>query len=328
MIKKILAILILPIFIFGCSEKVKKIQKDRFLFGTYIGITVYSDNENEARTAIDKAFDEIERIDKKYNSKVEESLISRLNTGELKEIELDDEGIYLFTKLKEAYEISNKKYDITIGPLLEVWDFGEEVRKNLPTQEEINNALSKVGFDNVILEGNKLYFGKKGMEIDTGSFLKGYAIEKAKEKLKEQGIKSAFITSISSIETIGTKPEEKPWKIGIENPENPEDILEIIELDNQGMGVSGDYQTYVEIDGKKYHHILDKTTGYPMEDKKMVVVISDDAFYSDMYSTAFFLMNPNDIISFADKNRLKVLIVDKDMNVIKNKTFHEVEVIE
>ena len=84
------------------------------------------------------------------------------------------------------------------------------------------------------------------------------------------------------------------------------------------MGVSGDYQTYIEIDGKRYHHILDKDTGYPVTDKKMVVVIGNNAFFSDMYSTAFFTMNIDEILNYADNNDLEVLIVDKDMKIYKN----------
>lgn len=174
----------------------------------------------------------------------------------------------------------------------------------------------------MILDGNKLYFSEDGIEIDTGSFLKGYAVEKAKEVMREAGITSAFISSISSIETINSKPGKKPWRIGIENPVNTQELLGIIELNNKGMGVSGDYQTYVEIDGKKYHHIIDKTTGYPVTDKKMVVVISDNAFFSDMYSTAFFMMPIDEVLSFAKDKDLEVFIVDKDMQTFKSGGFN------
>ena len=138
--------------------------------------------------------------------------------------------------------------------------------------------------------------------------------------MKEAGIKSAFITSISSIDVIGTKPEKKPWRIGVQNPQSPDQILGVVELNDESMGVSGDYQTYVEIDGERYHHILDKTTGCPIVDKKMVLVICDNAFIADMYSTAFFTMPIEKIISYAEKDqKMKVLVVDKDMRIFKSK---------
>lgn len=318
MFKKILAILILPIFILSCGKEVKKIEKSSFLFGTYISITIYDENEKLANKAIDEAFKEIARIDNKFNSKVKGSLIDKLNSGEEKEIILDEEGVYLFENLKRVYDLSHGKYDITIGPLLDLWDFGNKEKRELPTLEEIEKAKKNTGFSNLILDGNRLYFSKKGIEIDTGSFLKGYAVEKAKETMRDLGVKSAFISSISSIETINKKPDGQNWKIGIENPENSQELLGVVELDNKGMGVSGDYQTYIEIDGKRYHHILDKDTGYPVTDKKMVVVIGNNAFFSDMYSTAFFTMNIDEILNYADNNDLEVLIVDKDMKIYKN----------
>ncbi len=323
MLKKILAILILPIFILSCGkEEIKKVEKSSFLFGTYISITVYDKDEKLANRAIEKGIAEIKRIDEKYNSKVSGSLLDKLNKGVEKEIILDKEGVYLFENLKRVYELSHEKYDVTIGPLLDIWDFGAKEERKLPSKDEIEKAKEKVDFSKLVLDGNRLYFSEDGIEIDTGSFLKGYAVERAKEIMREEGIVSAFISSISSIETINLKPDGKPWRIGIENPENSQELLGIVELDDRGMGVSGDYQTYIEIDGKKYHHILDKETGYPVTDKKMVVVISDNAFFSDMYSTAFFMMPIDEIMEFAENNLLEVLIVDDKMNIFRSKGFN------
>ena len=104
-------------------------------------------------------------------------------------------------------------------------------------------------------------------------------------------------------------------------------MIGIVPLTDRAMGVSGDYQTYVEIDGKMYHHILDKDTGYPVTDKKMVVVLCDNAFDADLLSTTFFLMPIDKVISYVDGRKdLDVLIVDKDMNIITSKNFKYEEV--
>lgn len=320
MFKRIFLLFISVIFLLGCNKEVKKFESEKFLFGTYIRMTVYDSDEKLAKESMEKAFDEIARIDQKFNSKVSESIIGKLNSLENKSVKLDDEGKYLFNELNKIYEFSNKKYDITIEPLLKTWGFGEIEKLSLPTEEEIKKAQEVIDFSKVKLDGDNLIIEGPVKSIDTGSFLKGYAVQKAKEKLKEAGIKSAFITSISSIDVIGTKPEEKPWRIGVQNPQAPDKILGVIELNNESMGVSGDYQTYVEIDGKRYHHILDKTTGYPITDKKMVLVICDNAFIADMYSTAFFTMPIEKIISYAEKDqKMKVLVVDKEMRIFKSK---------
>ena len=315
-----MALIILPIIFLSCGKddkEIYKVQEDKFLFGTYINITVYDKDENLAKKAIESAFNEIERLDNKYNSKVEGSLIDNLNKGKVKFIELDDEGLYIFKTVKDVYALSSGTYDVTIGPLLEVWNFNDKERTDLPTKEELQKAMERIDFSKVILDGNKMYYDLAGLEIDTGSFLKGYAVESAKKKMLDMGITSAFISSVSSIQTINTKPGNKDWRIGVENPQNPKDLLGIVELNNEGMGVSGDYQTYIDIAGKRYHHILDKNTGYPVVGKKMVVVISDNAFLCDVYSTAFFTMPVDKILDFAEKNNLEILIVDNSMNIIR-----------
>lgn len=317
-IKKLIFIIIILFSFLSCGKKVEKIEKSKFLFGTYIRIGIWTDNNKNGNKALELAFNEIERVDNKFNSKVKGSLIERLNTGKVNEILLDNEGIYLFNELKNIYEISGKKYDVTIAPLVEIWDFGKGEKGALPSDIEIEKAKKRVDFSKIIIKGNKLSFSEKGLEIDTGSFLKGYAIEKAKKVLKDNGIKSAMITSISSIATIGEKPNGKPWIIGLENPDNTEKIIEKVELRGESMGVSGDYQTYVMISGKRYHHILDKNTGFPIEGKKMVAVITDNAFFADMYSTAFFTMEISDVLKFAKEKNIKVIIVDSNGKIINS----------
>jgi len=304
----------LSIFLISCGKKVEKIEESKFLFGTYIKIVVYSDNKEKAMNSIEKAFNEIQRIDEKYNSKMEGSLIYNLNTTDNKTMKLDAEGLELFKGVKKAYELSEHKYDVTIAPLLELWGFTEEAMElpnlKLPTKEEIEYTKTFVDFSKVhISEDGTLTLESPVKEIDTGSFLKGYAIYRAKEVLKAEGIDSAFITSISSMDLIGTKPEGKPWKIGLQNPENPSEILGIVPLKNRAMGVSGDYQTYVEIDGK------------------MVVVLCDNAFEADLLSTTFFLMPIDKAINYVNsRDDLEILIVDKDMNIITSKNFEYEEV--
>ena len=205
----------LSVFFISCGKEVEKIEESKFLFGTYIKIIVYSDNKEKAMQSIEKAFNEIQRIDEKYNSKSEGSLIYNLNNSDNKTVKLDEEGIKLFEGIKKSYELSKHKYDITIAPLLELWGFTDETIElstlKLPTKEEIDFTKTFVGYDKVnISEDGILTIESPVKEIDTGSFLKGYAISKAKEILKADGIKSAFITSISSIEVIGEKPENKP----------------------------------------------------------------------------------------------------------------------
>ena len=321
-------IVILALFLISCGKKeVQRFEESRFLFGTYIKIIVYDSDKDFATKSIDKAFAEIQRIDEKFNSKTEGSLIYNLNTTDNKTVKLDEEGLKLFDGVSKAYEISGHKYDITIAPLLELWGFTEDSIElpnlKLPSKEELEFTKRFVDYEKVkISDDGTMTLEAPVKEIDTGSFLKGYALARAKKVLQAEGVKSAFVTAISSIDIIGEKPENKPWKIGLQNPQDPSKILAIVSVKDRAMGVSGDYQTYVEIDGKMYHHILDKDTGYPIEDKKMVAVLCDNAFDADLYSTTFFLMPIDKVIEYVNsKENLDVLIVDKDMKIITSKNF-------
>lgn len=323
--KKILFLLFLSVIgLFGCvNKKSQKIEKELFSFGTYIKITVYDEDSKKAEKAIEAAFKEIERIDNKLNTKKNGSIIDKINSSKDKKVKLDSEGKDIFLRVSEMYELSKGKYDITISPLLETWGFTTDGSKKVPSKSEIDNALSKIDYSKVSIKEDYLIFQDPVEKIDTGSFLKGYAISRAKFLMEEMGIKSAFITSISSIETIGKKPGDKKWRIGLQNPSDPSKMLDVVNLADKAMGVSGDYQTFVEIDGKKYHHILDVKTGYPVADKKMVVVICEDAFTADLLSTAFFSMPIKEILKYAeDKKNVDVFIVDSDSRITTSAGFN------
>lgn len=320
--RNLFLLLIIFIIFVGCKKKEERINEEKFAFGTYIKLSIYSNNEKQAKKIMNSAFDEIERIDTKYNSKTKGSLVDILNVKG--KSTFDAEGLYLLKEVNKAYLMSNKKYDITMGPLMDAWGFSEtsELRTTLPTPKELDKAALEVDYSNLKVEGNNIKFLKNGMELDTGSFLKGYAVEKAKELMIKEGVKSGFVSSISSIAAIGGKGDGSPWRIGIQNPDNPSDILGIVELKNQSMGVSGDYQTYVTIGGKRYHHIIDKETKYPVNDKRMVVVVNNNSLISDLYSTAFFLMPINKVMEIADRTQgLEVLIVDINNKIHLSKNF-------
>jgi len=316
--KKILLIFILLLLI-GCGKKEKKkIVERKFAFGTMIDMVVYSENSAKAKKAMDLAFEEIERIDDKFNTHKEDSLIYKLNHNAGKYFQLDNEGLYLFSGVEKTYNLSETKYDITITPLMKVWGFFDESDKiKIPKKDQLEKAIVMVDYSNLEVIGDKIRLKTSKNEIDTGSFLKGYAIHRAKIILAENGMEHAFISAISSIETLNTKPEGESWKVGLQNPEDPAKIYHIVGIDDKSMGVSGDYQIYVEIDGKKYHHLIDRDTGYPVRDRKMVVVIGENGFFTDMYSTAFFSMPIEDVIDYVNNiDDLEVMIVKADMSEV------------
>lgn len=323
--KKNIFIFILFLLI-GCGKiETEKIVEKKFAFGTMINMVIYSNNSIKAKKAMNLAFEEIERIDNKFNTHKKNSLIYKLNHNPGEFFELDREGIYLFSGVDKTYNLSKFKYDITITPLMKIWGFLDEYSADnlkIPKKNELKKAISMVDYSNLEIIENKIRLKTPKNKIDTGSFLKGYAIYRAKIILKENGIEHAFISAISSIEVLNTKPKGEYWKVGLQNPEDPSKIYHIIGIENKSIGVSGDYQIYVEIEGKKYHHLLDKETGYPIRDRKMVVVIGNNGFFADMYSTAFFSMPIEDVINYVNsKDNLEVMIMKSDMSEVYSDGF-------
>lgn len=321
--RKGLLIILIILSLFGCgSREPQRVEREKFLFGTYIKIIVYDEDAKLAERSIEAAFNEIARIDAKMNNHSKGSIIDIINRNDEKRVKIDEESKVILKEVERVYKLSKGGFDITLRPLLEAWGFTEEGSERVPTAEELREALNKVDYSKVDIEGDYLTFDAPVEKVDTGAFLKGYAIAQAKLLMEDMGIKSAFITSISSIETIGTKPGGAKWRIGIQNPSNPMEILKIANLDDKAMGVSGDYQTFVEIDGKKYHHILSTKTGYPIRDKKMVVVICEDGYTADLYSTAFFSMKTEDVVNYVEtQTELEVLIVDENSKIVISSGF-------
>lgn len=320
---KVLIISLIILFnLFGCNST-KKIEKEKFLFGTFIKITVFSENKTLAENAIKKSFEEMTRVQNEYNPYEKGSKFYNLNHSSGKYIKVSNEEIMMLKNAIKMSELTNGKYDITIAPIMKLWNFKEAKAKELPNEKKLKEKLNLVNYKKIEIKGNSVKIGKN-QEIDTGSFLKGYAIYKAKKILKKDGIKSAFISAISSIEVIGEKPRNKKWKIGIQNPENKEKILKILKVRDISIGVSGDYQTYKIINGKKYDHLIDATTGYPARENKMIVVLAKNSYMADLYSTALFVLKKNKILKIVNSNKnLEVMIVDKNMNISYSKNFEK-----
>lgn len=315
--KKIALLILSLIFICSCGTKEKlRVEHSEFIFGTMINFAVYGDNEKDVKEAINQAVDEMKRVEAAYNTKNKGSILYNLNENPTKNQKMTKELYYILSEVNKISEFSQGEFDITIGPLVKLWGFDNLKIDSVPENEEIKNTLKLVNYKTLIFDENNIKLSFEGQSLETGSFLKGYAIKKAKDVLVENNIKSGLISAISSVETIGTRKDESKWRIGIQNPRNPSEMIKIANLSGEAMGVSGDYQTYVEIDGNRYHHLLDPKTGYPSDNISMLVVITKDSFMADLYSTALFMNTADEIISITENiDDLEVMVVDKEDNI-------------
>lgn len=286
MIKKILAIGVsIPLIIsmVSCSKKDEKVDKYATKMDTVMHLTAYGPN---ASKAIDAAFNRIDEIEKMASVSISDSDVNKINEAAGKGyVKVHPEIIKIIKTSIEYSKISNGAFDITVSPLIKLWGIGTE-NERVPTKLEINEKLSLVGYKNISINeaDSSVKLMKPGMAIDLGGVAKGFTADEIIKIFREYEIKAAIINlGGSSIYTLGEKPDKSKWSIAIQHPrrEKNEGNIGILKLNQTALSTSGDYQRFFIKDGKRYHHILDPSTGYPADAGVMSDMILIDSSIPD-----------------------------------------------
>ncbi len=280
-------------FISGCDNSPRLYKESRVMMGTFV--EVISPEEKAAGIA----FGEIKRIEDLLSKYNQASEVSKLNSaGQLK---VSRETYYIIVRSKEFWALSNGAFDITVGPLVELWGFRDK-KYYLPLKAEIAQTLKMVGTDKIILNpaDNLVKFAVPGMQIDLGAIAKGYAVGCAVRKLRENAIKSCLINAGGQIYCLGSK-SGKPWVVAIADP-GKKGISGKLRLINKAVSTSGDYEQFFIKDGTRYGHIFDPRTGMPANSGlASVTVVADDSLVADALTTAIFVLGEEKGKSLAEK---------------------------
>lgn len=271
----------------GCGSDVEKVS--RTLLGTVVTVTIAG--SNNVVESFNTAFGEIEKVQKSFSIYSPESEISRLNreayTGA---VSVSEE---LFSVIDFSLEVSERTggaFDITFASMGKLWDFSQE-EFILPDNETVKRLLPLVSYKNVVLDEKRrsVKFLKRGTGIGLGAVAKGYAVKRAVTALRGRGVKGAIVACAGDIQVIGNN-NGKCWKAGIQDPRGESVIATFLMNDGDSVSTSGDYERFRIVNGRRYHHIVDPSTGYPAESGLIsVTVFSRDPLVSDAYSTAFFV---------------------------------------
>ncbi len=290
-------IFILPAILIGCnnlsSAPPKNLYQDtRLLMDTTVNIKLFADSDKAAQSALNAAFAEMTRIDALMSFYSKNSELSKINRiASKKPVKVSPE-IYNIIKDSMYYaKLSRGGFDLTVGELTKLWGFGTQSQK-LPSKTALKNSLFLVGYELVKFNDDKLTVSltKAGMSLDLGGIAKGYAMDRAMDIIKRHGITSALINAGGDILAAGYKSGGKNWRIGIQHPRKKDVIVKKMNIYNQAVVTSGDYERYFEQDGIRYHHILDSFTGMPARKCQSVTIISKDALSADALSTAVFVL--------------------------------------
>ena len=293
------------------------LSRTELLMGTTVSISLF---DHQDQTILDEAFEKVKMLENELSLNKESTLLTELNASAgTKPYPVNDT---LFDIVQKGYyysELTDGSFDISIGPLVKLWSIGlPEAR--VPSPEEIQQVLPLINYQNIQLDeqAKTIYLKKPGMQLDLGGIAKGYIADTLASFLRSKGVEHALIDLGGNIYALGTKVDGSLWKVGIQDPfESRNNTVGYIPIANQSVVTSGVYERYLEADGKKYHHILDPSTGYPFDNEIAgVTIISDMSIDGDALSTAVFSKGLEEGLKFVKSlPNVEAIFITKDSKV-------------
>ena len=275
------------------SGALEVFNRTLLLMGSRFVISVVGSDQELADEQIDAAIAEIQRIEHLISSWDETSQTSEINRqAGIQPVKVDAELLGLIKRARKVSELTQGAFDITFGSIDEkIWHF-DGTMTALPDSNLARQAVRLINYRNIILdeEAQTVFLKEKGMRIGFGAIGKGYAAEKAKALLQQAGVADGIVNAGGDLAVWGHQPDGSPWTIGIANPDSKLEAFSYLEVSNTAVVTSGNYEKYVEIGGKRYTHIIDPRTGYPVSGLKSVTIICPNAELADALATSVFVL--------------------------------------
>lgn len=285
--KSLIAVILCAVIVFGIVSYDfisgrSSCEKTSVAMGTVVTVKLFGFG---AKNDLDKIETEINGLENSVLSwRKEGSDVYRINKGSGTQVSVSPDTVKIIGQCIDISDDCGGVFDITIGNVTKLWDFGGN-HQRLPSDDEIKTALGSVGYKNVSISGNAVQI-KKGQSLDLGAVGKGFVCDKIKELLDKGRTKSAVVSVGGSLLIYGNRT----FSVGIVNPDNDKQSMGTLKLKDTCVSTSGNYEKYFEQDGKRYHHILNATTGYPATSEfKSVTVVCESGLISDALSTVCYI---------------------------------------
>lgn len=306
-----LAVLSLPI---SCdavqfSDRLSKVSMSKVGMGTFINVTTLHPSQDSAEKAISLAYEEIERLSSLLSRHDPSSSVSILNTKGIL-TELPPELFHVLKASKHYNHISQGAFDITVLPVLDLYEESFKSTNNPPSSSELENVLSRVSSDHIDLNANAVSFAKPDMKITLDSIAKGYIIDRAMDVLKQHGIKHALINAGGDIAVHGGTQRGAPWKIAIQDPKHKNRRIEVVEVTDGAIATSGNYEVYFD-EEKVYHHLISPLSLEPIKNINSTTVRARTVMEADALATTIFVLGKEQGIKLINDTRwVEGFIVD------------------
>ena len=287
--KKIFALLLVTVLasltVSACAGAEKE-SAVGFYLDTVVTLTAWVDDPQ----VLQDALQECGRYEALLSRTVEGSDVWNINHAQGKPVTVSDDTLEILECARQVSALSGGLFDVTIAPVSTLWDFTSGAAV-LPEAEAIAEAARLVDISKLTIEGSEVTL-PEGMMIDLGGIAKGYIADAVKGYLEQRGVKSAILSFGGNIVAIGKKPDGKPWKVGIQDIDKPTGEYMLVARNFGGSTVtSGIYERGFDLNGVRYHHILDPNTGWPVQNElASVTIFSESSMWGDALATSAFAL--------------------------------------
>jgi FAD:protein FMN transferase len=270
-------------------------------------VKISAPDQAQAHGLSQLAIQEVLRIEQKFSRYRSDSALSKLNqAANTGWFECDDETIALLGYADALYQSSEGLFDLSSGILRQAWKFESGT---LPDPQLLHQLKQSIGWEHIERKDNHVRFLKPGIELDLGGIGKEYAADRASHILREAGVKHGFVNLAGDLSIIGPQPDLKPWSIAIPHPRVNDKVLASIDVTQGGIATSGDYERYFELNGRRYCHILNPQTGYPVSYWQSVTVVAPTTSVAGSCSSIAMLLEKKGL-PFLQSTGFQFLAVD------------------
>jgi thiamine biosynthesis lipoprotein len=263
------------------------------LMGNRFELSVVAEGEQWANERIDAGIEEIKRIERLLTTFSDDSETNQVNSNAgIKPVAVSRETFGLIKRSIMISQVTQGAFDITYGSIdKRLWNFDQQMT-SLPDAETAKNMVRLINYRNIMLDEDNctIFLKEVGMRIGFGGIGKGYAAERAKLIMKQQGVTSGVVNASGDLTAWGLQPDGKKWTIGIANPDASHQIFSYLNISEMAVATSGNYEKFIMIDGKKYSHTINPHTGLPVTGIKSVTIITTNAEIADAMATPVTIM--------------------------------------
>ena len=288
------------------------------LMGSRFELVAISENESIRKKSIEAAIDEITGIENLISSWKPNSETSQINIkAGIEPVWVSEKLFNLIERTKKISNLANGAFDISFNSLDPIWTFDGRTMQ-APDSTLIRASVSKINFRNIILNRQKqtVFLKEKGMKIGFGAIGKGYAANRAKMIMMEHGVKNGLINAGGDLIAWGKQENGDQWQVGIADPAKEKKYIAWLSVSDMSVVTSGNYEKFIIIDGKKYGHIIDPKTGYPVEGIQSVTLVSPDAELSDALATSVFVLGVDKGLKLVNTlKNVECLIIDDENKI-------------